>query len=103
MVGWHHQVDGHELQEALGVGDGQGSLTCCSPWVTKSGTRLSDWTELGRNEDYRLGGRTSDSSEGLPQSGGGGRSMYKVLVKGEFNAIKHSFSKRFLANHEDLI
>ena len=31
MVGWHHGLDGHEFEQALGVGDGQGSLTCCSP------------------------------------------------------------------------
>ena len=31
MVGWHHQLDGHEFEQALGVGDGQGSLSCCSP------------------------------------------------------------------------
>ena len=31
MVGWHHQLDGHEFEQALGVGDGQGSLTCCHP------------------------------------------------------------------------
>ena len=29
MVGWHHRLDGHEFEQALGVGDGQGSLTCC--------------------------------------------------------------------------
>ena len=29
MVGWCHQLDGHEFEEALGVGDGQGSLACC--------------------------------------------------------------------------
>ena len=45
MVGWHHQLDEDESEQALGVG-GQGSLACCSPWVTKSRTRLSDWTEL---------------------------------------------------------
>ena len=33
MVGWHHQLDGHEL--APEVGDGQGSLVCCSPWGCK--------------------------------------------------------------------
>ena len=33
MVGWHHQLDGHEFGQAPGVGDGQGSLACCSPWV----------------------------------------------------------------------
>ena len=31
MVAWHHQLDGHELEQALGVGDEQGSLACCSP------------------------------------------------------------------------
>jgi len=31
MVGWHHQLDGHECEQAWGVGDGQGSLVCCSP------------------------------------------------------------------------
>ena len=46
MVGWHHQLHGHEFEQALGVGDGQGNLACCSPWVTKSLTQLSDWTEL---------------------------------------------------------
>ena len=40
--------NGHEFEQALGVGDGQGSLACCSLWVTKSWTRLSDWTELGQ-------------------------------------------------------
>ena len=46
MVGWHHWLDGHEFEQALGVGDGQGSLACCSPWVTKYWTWLRDWTEL---------------------------------------------------------
>ena len=35
MVGWHHQLDGHELEQVPGVGDGQGSLACCSPWGHK--------------------------------------------------------------------
>ena len=46
MVGWHHQRNGYEFEQAPGVGNGQGSLTCCCPWVTKSWTRLNDWTEL---------------------------------------------------------
>ena len=33
MVGWHHRLDGHEFEQALGVGDGQGSLVCGSPRV----------------------------------------------------------------------
>ena len=32
MVGWHHQLDGHEFEHALGFSDGQGSLVCCNPW-----------------------------------------------------------------------
>ena len=32
MVGWHQQCDGLEFEQATGVGDGQGSLACCSPW-----------------------------------------------------------------------
>jgi len=36
MVGWHHRLDGHEFEQALRVGDGQGSLACCTPWVAKS-------------------------------------------------------------------
>ena len=35
MVGWHHRLNGHEFEHALGVGDGQGSLACCSPWGRK--------------------------------------------------------------------
>ena len=31
MVGWHHQLNEHEFEQALGVGDGQGGLECCSP------------------------------------------------------------------------
>ena len=30
VVGWHHHLDGHECEQALGVGDGQGGLACCS-------------------------------------------------------------------------
>ena len=35
MVGWHHRRDGHEFEEALGVGEGQGRLACCSQWGCK--------------------------------------------------------------------
>ena len=41
MAGWHHQVDGHKFKQAPGVGDGQRSLECCSPW----GQKESDTTE----------------------------------------------------------
>ena len=35
MVGWHHRLDGHEFEETLGVGDGQGGLVCCDSWDCK--------------------------------------------------------------------
>ena len=41
MVGWYHRLDGHEFEQAPGVGDGQGSLACCSPW----GRKKLDMTE----------------------------------------------------------
>ena len=41
MDGLHNQLDGHEFKQALGAGDGQGSLVCCSPW----GHKESDTTE----------------------------------------------------------
>ena len=50
VVGWHHWLDGHEFEQALGVGDGQGSLTCCCPWLQKVGHDWAtglNWTELG--------------------------------------------------------
>ena len=39
MVEWHHQLNGHEFEQALEVGDGQGSLVCCSPWGGKDTDR----------------------------------------------------------------
>ena len=35
MVGWHHQLDRHEFEQAPGIGDGQGNLACCSQWGRK--------------------------------------------------------------------
>ena len=42
MVGWHHRLDGHGFGWTPGVYDGQGGLACCSSWVAKSQTQLSD-------------------------------------------------------------
>ena len=41
IVEWHHQLDEHEFEQGVGVGDGQGSLACCSPW----GHKMLDMTE----------------------------------------------------------
>ena len=50
MVGWHHQLDGHEFKQALGAVEGQGSLAFCSPWGCKESdtTEWLNWTELIR-------------------------------------------------------
>ena len=47
IVGWHHQLDGHEFEKALGDGEGQGSLEYYSPWVTEL-----DMTERLNNNKY---------------------------------------------------
>ena len=52
MVGWHHWLNGHESEQTLGVGDGQGGLACCSPWRCKESDTtewlnwLTDWYSL---------------------------------------------------------
>ena len=45
MIEWHHRLNEHELEQALGVGEGQGSLACCSPW----GCKELDTTEQLKN------------------------------------------------------
>ena len=52
MVGWHHQQDGHEFEQAPGVGGRQGSLVCCSPWGRKEldTTEWLNWTELSKED-----------------------------------------------------
>ena len=55
------------------------------------------------HEGCSLGDSTSDSSKRLLQRGSGERSIYKILVKGEFSAIKHLLYKRFSASHEELM
>ena len=47
MVGWQHRLNGHAFEQALGDGEGQGSLACCSPW----GPKESDTTERLNNND----------------------------------------------------
>ena len=49
MAGWHHWLDGHEFEQALGVGDGQGGLVCYSPWVAKSWTWLDTTEQLNNS------------------------------------------------------
>ena len=50
MVEWHHQFNGHEFKQALGDGEGQGSLVCSSPW----GHKESDMTEQMNNNCHSI-------------------------------------------------
>ena len=52
MVGWHRRLDGPEFEQAPGVGDGQGSLACCSPW----GRKESDVTERLNGTSHKVMG-----------------------------------------------
>ena len=54
MVGWNHQLNGHEFEQSPGDGEGQGSLACCSPW----GHQELDTTERMNN---------NPSDQGLPE------------------------------------
>ena len=56
MIGWHHRLDGHEFEKALGVGDGQGSLACCSPWGHKESdmTERLNWTDLSQANNFSI-------------------------------------------------
>ena len=46
MVGWHHRIKGHEVEQIQGDGEEEGSLICCSPWVHKE----LDMTERSNNK-----------------------------------------------------
>ena len=50
MIGWNHQLDGLEFEQSPGVGDGQGSLTCCRSWGHKESdtTEQLSWTDMGK-------------------------------------------------------
>ena len=50
MVGWHHPLNGHEFEQGAEVGDGQGSLVCCSPW----GHKELDTTERRNGHELKL-------------------------------------------------
>ena len=63
-IGWHHRLDGHEFEQAPGVGHGQGSLACCSPWGHKESdtTERLNWTELIPPFDLLMSTRVSSPS-----------------------------------------
>ena len=58
MVGWHHHLNRHEFEQALGDGEGQGGLACCGPWGRReldTTERLKSAVETGEEgEDWSL-------------------------------------------------
>ena len=54
MVGWHHWLNGHEFEQTLGHGEGQGSLACCSPWGRKE-LDTTEWLNSSRETGTQLG------------------------------------------------
>ena len=51
MDGWHHRLHGHEFKQALGDGEGQGSMLCCSPWGCKE---LDTTEQLNNNKNNKV-------------------------------------------------
>ena len=62
MVGWHPQLDGHKFEQALGDGEGQGSLACYSPW----GLKESDMTEQLNNNTIYWASLVAQLAKNLP-------------------------------------
>ena len=52
MVGWYHLLDGHEFEQAPGVGDGQGSLACYSPWGHKESDLPTEQQQYANSSNY---------------------------------------------------
>ena len=65
MVGWHHRLKGQEFEQALGVGDGQRSLMCCSPW----GHKEPDMTQQLNNNNNNLGYYSANQKEQSNKTG----------------------------------
>ena len=64
MVGWHHQLNGHEFEQAPGDNEGQGSLACCSLW----GRKESDTSEQLKNSNNKTPQGALSTLELLPRS-----------------------------------
>ena len=77
MVGWHHQLNGHEFEQTPGDSEGQGSLVCCSPW----GCKEPDTTEwLNKNNNARL--RSCGREEQSRWTGCSARAVRAGLLRG---------------------
>ena len=54
MVGWHHQLNGHEFEYAPRVGDGQGSLVCCGPRGGKESDKTEGLSDKGKSSRFAI-------------------------------------------------
>ena len=90
MFGWHHQVNGHEFEQALGDGEGQGGLACCSPW----GRKESDTTERLNWNDVSLIYLISEYEHSAPWKFGLFFSSPKEIIKFGHNEMENTESSR---------
>ena len=81
MVGWHHRLYGHEFEQVLGVGDGQGGLVCCSSWGHKEldTTERLNWTELSSTRHW-AGNSTVSISDRVWWHFWGERDSYTTIL-----------------------
>ena len=86
-VGWHHQLDGREFEQAPRVDDGQGSLACCGPW----GRKELDTTERLNSIELKVCGMLLDRNERVSPALAGG-----FLTTGPLGSYLASFLKKFI-------
>ena len=103
MVGWQHWLDGHEFEQALGVGDGQGSLACCHPWGSKESdmTEWLNWTEYFWEIVERgwHSSRRQQRENGEPMF----KNYFKTLILNDVVSTPESYSKNISNNKEAII
>ena len=92
MGEWHHRFDGYEFERALGVGDGQGSLMCYSPWGCKESDAAErlNWTELKWTSGHQASSEANQNGE-----------PFWMLVWGEVLSKNHPVElNQLLPNHD---
>ena len=95
MVGWLHQLNGHEFEQTPGSGDGQGSLVCCSPW----GRKESHMTEhLNRTETIRSSDAMKNKTKQINKNVKFTKGIARVKLSKSGNHLKpsHLFKPDYL-------
>ena len=97
MFGWHHRLNGHEFEQTLGVGVGQGGLVCCSPWGCKELDRTEglNWTGGSDGKECSCSAGDLGLIPGLgrsPERGNGNPLQYSCLENphGERSLVGYS-------------